>query len=145
MLSILFEAGAYWAVGHLGVRRNMYHHAKDGLVPKREASFVMNVAGPFYVADFCIICFTPPEIAPTNIREHYNPDCSVECPRSSCYVGKQPENDEELELMIEAMEASCVRAIRYCGTDPLVIQKLSARGLAEQCDALIAEQTLETN
>jgi hypothetical protein len=99
----------------------------------------MNVDGPFYVTDFCIICFTPPEIAPRNILEHYKPHCSAGCPHSSCYVGKQPENDEELELMIEAMEMSCVRAIRYCGTDPVVIEKLSARGLAEQCDAMVAE------
>ena len=99
----------------------------------------MNVEGPFYVANYCITCFTPPECAPGNVCEHHNFDRRENCPHSSCYVGKQPENDTELESMIMAMEVSCVEAVRYCGTDSQVLEKLRLRGLAKQCDALCSE------
>ncbi len=119
--------------------KEMYHWKQDTLVARKEGSCSMNVEGPFYVTEYCIICFTPPQAAPANMREHYNPDRCDSCARSSCYVAKQPENDQELDQMIEAMDLSCVRAIRYCGSDSQVLEKLCARGLRDQCDALKAD------
>ncbi|MDB6140661.1 MAG: hypothetical protein JWO94_3733 [Verrucomicrobiaceae bacterium] len=76
----------------------------------------------------------PPEIAPPTIRFHFTPNCA-NCPHY-CYVHKQPETNAELDLTIEAMAGSCVAAIRYCGTDSYILQRLRDAGLADQCDAL---------
>ena len=93
------------------------------------------VLGPFYVySDQCIICALPSETAPSNIRFLPDPKCE-RCPRY-CYVHKQPETHAELDQMIEAIAGSCVSAIRYCGTDPYILQRLRDAGLADQCDAL---------
>ena len=92
------------------------------------------VPGPFYVAiDTCIICALPPETAPGNItwdEDFLSRDCEG-CPKH-CRVSKQPETDDELELMIDAALGSCVSAIRYCGTDAYTLGRLGAH----ICDAL---------
>ncbi len=112
----------------------MYSAARDQLVTSREASYRTNAIGPFYVTDQCIICALPVETAPKNIHWHYEADCS-DCPRS-CHVIKQPENEGELNAVIEAMLHSCVEAIRYRGTDAEVLQRLSNAGIGRLCDAL---------
>ena len=92
------------------------------------------VQGPFYVVkDLCIICGLPPETAPSNITwdEGFHSDGCDGCP-NHCRVSKQPENDSELEHMIDAACGSCVSAIRYCGTDPYTLERLGP----ELCDAL---------
>ena len=92
------------------------------------------VPGPFYVAiDTCIICALPPETAPGNItwdEDFLSRGCEG-CPKH-CRVSKQPETDDELELMIDAALGSCVSAIRYCGTDAYTLGRLGAH----ICDAL---------
>ena len=112
----------------------MYHHANDRTVAKRAPSYHKNAEGPFYVSDQCIICGLPKEVAPDNIDFDCQAGCE-ECPES-CYVKKQPENDEELERVIEAMCASEVENIRYCGTHAEVLQRLKNAGYARLCDAL---------
>jgi hypothetical protein len=112
----------------------MYHYANDRTVPKRGPSYHRNVEGPFYVSDLCITCGLPVETAPNNIDFDCHADCE-NCP-DSCYVKRQPESDEERDRLIEAMLGSEVENIRYCGTDPYVLQRVSDAGLAHLCDAL---------
>ena len=112
----------------------MYHHSNDRTVPKRAPSYHRNVDGPFYVSDRCIICALPEKTAPENFAWDFPTGCN-DCPKS-CFVKKQPENDVELNRMIEAMLGSEVENIRYCGTDAYVIQRLTEAGLPYLCDAL---------
>ena len=76
----------------------------------------------------------PKNTAPENFAWDCDIGCT-DCP-NSCYVKKQPENDTELTHMIEAMCGSEVENIRYCGTNPDVIQRLREAGLAHLCDVL---------
>jgi len=90
------------------------------------------VPGPFYVMkDQCIICDFPPELAPRCIRMK-NAQCNAD---KYCHVYKQPETLKELDSVFEAMAGSCVQAIRYCGTDPRVLSRLTALGMSDLCDA----------
>jgi hypothetical protein len=111
----------------------MYHYSNDITVPKRFPSYSRNVDGPFYVSDQCIICALPIETAPSSFAWDCSNDC-VECPQS-CYVKQQPEDDEQLDRMIQAMVESCVENIRYCGTNRAVLRRLSEAGFSHLCDA----------
>tara|TARA_A100000171_G_C2060234_1_gene109588 strand:+ start:403 stop:636 length:234 start_codon:yes stop_codon:yes gene_type:complete len=62
-----------------------------------------NVKGKFYVDEQCIDCDLCREVAPDNFTRYEDGGYS--------YVYKQPENEEELELCIEAMEGCPVEAI----------------------------------
>jgi Na+-translocating ferredoxin:NAD+ oxidoreductase RNF subunit RnfB len=97
-----------------------------------------SVAGPFYVIRHqCIICGLPPNTAPKNIswsKETFKRGCE-NC-TTHCRIEKQPETPEELAQVIEAAEGSCVKAIRYCGTDPKILAKFKEIGLERLCDAL---------
>lgn len=108
------------------------------LVPPKHAREPDSVPGPFYVsADTCIICELPPLTAPANFtwnQEFVQSGCHG-CP-THCRVSKQPETDDELERMIEAVHGSCVQAIRYCGTDPQTLRRFLQLGISEICDAL---------
>lgn len=97
-----------------------------------------SVPGPFYlVKDQCIVCALPPETAPQNIcwDESFQSSGCDGCP-NHCRVSKQPETDEELELMIEAAWGSCVEAIRYCGSDVQTLNRFREMGLERICDAI---------
>ena len=107
---------------------------QDKVVPHREKPYEASIEGPFYVSDWCLICALPVETAPANIQWHFTKNCG-DCP-SSCHIAKQPETDEELAAVLEAMCHSCVEAIRYRGTDPKVLQTLRDRGMKRLCDAL---------
>ncbi len=112
----------------------MYHHLNDRTVPRRAPSYQKNADGPFYASDQCIICALPLETAPENFAWDCPAGCA-DCP-DSCYVKKQPENDDELRRMIEAMLRSEVENIRYCGTDAEILTRLRDAGYARLCDAL---------
>jgi hypothetical protein len=45
---------------------------------------------------------------------------------------RQPENDNELERMLDAMEISEVENIHYGGSDPKILARIEARGLVSQ-------------
>ena len=111
-----------------------YHFANDPTVPKLKASYHRNAPGPFYVSDQCIICALPVQTAPENFAW----DCEVGCEGCphSCYVKKQPENDEELRKMIEVVLAAETENVRYCGTNPWVIEKFRKFDMERVCDAL---------
>lgn len=108
-----------------------YHPSKDRLVEAREEIDPANVAGPFYVTTQCIVCGLPPETAPQNISY----DCGRKGPRS-CRFFKQPETQEELDRVLEAMWGSCVEAVRYRGTDAEILTQITKRGLSHLADAL---------
>lgn len=107
-----------------------FHHPMVPPLFEREEKAV---PGPFYVAkDQCIICEFPPSISPRCIRMN-DALCNSE---KYCHVFKQPETEEELDSMVAAMRDSCVKAIRYCGTDPKILKRLSSLGLRDLCDAI---------
>ncbi len=108
-----------------------YHPSKDRLVDAREEIDPANVAGPFYVTTSCIICGLPPETAPQSIS--YDSGCKG--PRT-CRFFKQPETQDELHRVFEAMWGSCVQAVRYRGTDPEILRQIKERGLSHLADAL---------
>jgi ferredoxin len=62
-----------------------------------------NVEGKFYVDEQCIDCDLCRETAPDNFEREEDEGYS--------YVYKQPANDEELELCMEALESCPVEAI----------------------------------
>lgn len=96
-----------------------------------------NAPGPFYVIKgICILCAVPPETAPQNIKwdEAYQSGCT-DCP-TNCRIAKQPETPREIEQVIAAVRDSCIEAIRYCGTDPVVIARFQELGMGGYCDAL---------
>jgi hypothetical protein len=96
------------------------------------------IPGPFYVMKgMCILCAMPPEVAPETISwdaEFQRSGC-VGCP-THCRVEKQPETPDELDRIIEAACASCIEAIRYCGTDPKILARFRDLGYERLCDAL---------
>ena len=69
----------------------------------KEEKWTENVEGAFYVDEQCIDCDLCRETSPTNFTREEDGGYS--------YVYKQPENDDELELCIEAMEGCPVEAI----------------------------------
>lgn len=111
----------------------MYNYKEDKLVDRKYPSYARNVDGPFYVSDQCILCSLPVETAPKNIMYDCAADC-IGCPES-CFVAKQPENNEELDMVLEALEGSETENIRYCGTDPKVLKRLE-KNYSHLCDAL---------
>ncbi len=68
-----------------------------------ENKYSDNVNGKFYVDDQCIDCDLCRETAPANFTRNDDGGHS--------FVYKQPENDDELEKCIEAMEGCPVEAI----------------------------------
>ena len=74
-----------------------------------ENAYSDNVKGPFYCDDQCIDCDLCRETAPDNFRRNEDGGYS--------YVFKQPENDEERELCLEAMEGCPVEAIGDDGNE----------------------------
>ena len=69
----------------------------------KEEKWAENVEGAFYVDEQCIDCDLCRATSPTNFTREEDGGYS--------YVYKQPENDDELELCIEAMEGCPVEAI----------------------------------
>jgi|TARA_R100000388_G_C7138670_1_gene108885 ferredoxin len=69
----------------------------------KEEKWAENVEGAFYVDEQCIDCDLCRETSPNNFTREEDGGYS--------YVYKQPENDDELELCIEAMEGCPVEAI----------------------------------
>jgi ferredoxin len=68
-----------------------------------------SVAGKFYCDTQCIDCDLCRETAPDNYKRNDDGGFS--------YVYKQPENDEEVALCMEAMEGCPVEAIGDDGAD----------------------------
>ena len=72
---------------------------------ERTRSYAENVPGSFYVDDSCIDCDMCLATAPQNFERHQG--------RRYSYIAKQPENEEEWALCLQAMEECPVNAIGY--------------------------------
>lgn len=68
-----------------------------------------NAAGAFYVDSTCIDCDACRQIAPDNFERNEDGGYS--------YVLKQPENEQEAELCMEALEGCPVEAIGSDGEE----------------------------
>ena len=68
-----------------------------------------NVTGEYYCDNQCIDCDLCRETAPDNFKRNEDGGYS--------FVYKQPENDDEAALCVEAMEGCPVEAIGSDGTD----------------------------
>ena len=69
----------------------------------KEEKWEDNAHGRFYVDTECIVCSICSDLAPNNFR------LSDDETHDICY--KQPENDEEVDNCMEAMESCPVEAI----------------------------------
>ncbi len=74
-----------------------------------DAKLPENVPGGFYVDDTCIDCDACRATAPDNFTRNEDGGYS--------YVIKQPENNEEIQLCVEAMEGCPVEAIGEDGQE----------------------------
>jgi hypothetical protein len=82
-----------------------------------------NTPGPFYVAkDQCIICMLPHQLAPDLIGFH-EPRLDSHA-GSHCYFKQQPVTVEEVELAVQCVDSACCGALRYCGDDKTVIERI---------------------
>lgn len=84
-----------------------------------------NVPGPFYSSGQCLACGTPELEAPDLLAPGTNDDLET-------YFIRQPETPEEIERACCAIEVCCVLALRYGGTDPVILRRLG--NLEEYCD-----------
>ena len=90
-----------------------------------------NSPGPFYVeAGACISCGAPENEAPDLI--------CFDDKESHCYFAKQPASPAETSRAIRSLWVSCCGALRYSGTDPALLARLSDIGLADRCDNPVA-------
>src|SRR5436309_746958 len=87
-----------------------------------------NVEGAFYVQDrCCITCDLPRTLAPDMFKYTDKKD--------HCYVYKQPQTEDEMGRMIQAMEGAEVLCVRCRSREKKLLQLLKKRGLAKQCDS----------
>ena len=87
-----------------------------------------NAPGDFYVkAGCCMRCCLPHGEAPNLLNDPKQPF-------EECFFRCQPQTPDEIDQAINAIWVSEVCALRYGGTNPAIISKLRAKGLAAQCD-----------
>ena len=92
-----------------------------------------NAPGPFYSEnDGCITRGAPRAEAPAFIG-WYEERCGADT-HSHCIFLRQPSSPDELEQAIRAMHVSCVENLRYQGSDPSIIARLRALGMAHLGD-----------
>jgi len=90
-----------------------------------------NVEGPFYVRNGeCMACGAPEMQAPTMMSHDEG---------GHCFFIRQPSTEDETDEAILGLWVSCCGAARYQGQDREILTRLSAQGLAEQCDYQLAE------
>ncbi len=93
----------------------------------KHTRYALNVVGPFYVEDgCCTACGIPWWIAPELFVEDEK--------RVHCFVKRQPETADEIDKMLKVFSSQDLLCIRYSGTDPEILRRLTEAGLASQCD-----------
>jgi hypothetical protein len=79
-------------------------------------AFRLNAPGDFYTEDQCCIACCAPE--------HEAPDLMAHDDTGHCYFKQQPRTTEETARAVMAVYVGCCGAVRYRGTDPMIIAKL---------------------
>ena len=100
--------------------------------PRLNRPHPKNAPGGFYVLNGeCTACGVPHHVAPELIEW----DRDLEGRPDHCYFRKQPATAVELIHAVKAIEGSCCGALRYCGSDPEIIQKLKEAGCGNAIDS----------
>ena len=87
-----------------------------------------NAPGAFYALEkICLACGLPEDEAPDLLAKLDETD-------GDTYFVKQPSTPDEVERACSALDVCCVKALRYAGDDPAIIQRLQ-KWSAECCDA----------
>lgn len=95
------------------------------------ARYPKNAPGDFYVEDqVCITCEAPRHTAPELIAHDDDEDAYPHC-----YFRRQPKTPQETERAIMACDISCCDALRYGGSDPVILQRFRELGRLDLCDA----------
>jgi hypothetical protein len=114
----LFDGWLEWPQGRSSV-------GKPRLAPQREVpdkAHAKNAAGPFYVVNTeCMTCGYPHALAP-DLMEWEKDSEGHEC---HCYFKRQPGSSQEIEQAVNAINGSCCGALRYSGSDPEIIKRIS--------------------
>ena len=93
---------------------------------KRFLAHAQNFQGDFYVVDGeCMGCGAPEQQA-TSMMSHDS--------EGHCFFFAQPKSPDQLDAVLRALWASCCGAVRYGGSDPVVLTRLAQMGKASACD-----------
>lgn len=93
----------------------------------------LNAPGDFYVEfGSCIACGVPEQVAPALVQFSDNPEDAFH--QSHCFFARQPQTREETEQAIQALVQSCCAAVRYAGSDPVILERLRHMGHGWCCD-----------
>ncbi len=88
-----------------------------------------NAPGPFYVVkDWCVTCDAPLNEA-ADLMDYQGDPRYIH----HCRFHRQPETEEEHQQAINAIHVCCTRAVRYAGTDKVLLDRIND---PESCDAL---------
>lgn len=87
-----------------------------------------NAPGSFYVENQCCMTCEAPDHEAKDLMAHDEED------GYHCYFKKQPETPEEVERAILACAVSCVRAVRYAGHDPAILDRFRELRSEDSCD-----------
>jgi hypothetical protein len=78
--------------------------------------------GDFYVIEHeCMACGAPAMEAPALMAHRTS--------TSSCFFLKQPSTPDEVNQAVTAVQASCCGAVRYRGSDPSILARLSVESI----------------
>lgn len=92
-----------------------------------------NVDGDFFVENgCCTLCDVPMVEAPDLFAYAFGADGKPD----HCYVSRQPTTDVELDKMVAAIRCAELQCIRYRGSDPILLERLSGLGESDICDAI---------
>jgi len=96
----------------------------------KRTPYHLNVLGPFYVEDGCCTsCGVPWARAP----ELFQYD------DQQCFVKQQPRNETELDAMLDVMATQELGCVRYRGSDPKILLRLTDLGEAGSCDHITGD------
>ena len=105
--------GIPWLKRHICLIRGYFARSvcadKIWVMAEKENKYEDNAAGKYYCDEECIDCDLCRETAPENFKRNEDGGYS--------FVYKQPENEEEDALCVEAMEGCPVEAIGSDGAD----------------------------
>ncbi|HBN77625.1 MAG TPA: hypothetical protein DD473_17800 [Planctomycetaceae bacterium] len=97
-----------------------------------------NVTGDFYVeCDSCIACEAPYNEAPDLMARPYTSERD-----HGCYFRRNPTTHDEIERACMAVSVSCVKAVRYRGNNPAILNYLYHQGAITSCDVAYKRQSI---